>query len=226
MLPSKRSTSTVPSASKTSREESAVRYMAAKVNNRLRELSYEVTGDAVVEFLDYTSYDSNRIYATSMRYLIVMAFSRAYPQIQIKFSNSISMGIYGRAVEGQITPEMIDRINAEMNAVVEADLPIVRKQMTISAVRKYYASKGLSRQGRDAPLPPGEGQHLRMRRIQELHVRLHGSFDGISRRNSRCSTTVPAFWSAIRASKPAARFPNSPTARRFCGSSTNPRSGR
>lgn len=117
-------------------------YMAAKVNNRLRELSYAVSSDSEVEFLDYTSYDSNRIYATSMRYLIVMAFSRVYPQLQIKFSNSISMGIYGRAVEGSITPEMIDRINVEMKHLVDADLPIVREQMTISAVRKYYQSQG------------------------------------------------------------------------------------
>lgn len=117
-------------------------YMAAKVNNRLRELAYEVATDATIEFLDYSSYDSNRIYATSMRYLIVLAFSRVYPQFQIKFSNSISMGIYGRAVEGQITPEMIDAINAEMKALVAADLPIVRRQMSISAVQKYYESKG------------------------------------------------------------------------------------
>ncbi|MDZ4195935.1 MAG: hypothetical protein U1C51_01665, partial [Candidatus Izemoplasmatales bacterium] len=58
--------------------------MAAKVNNRLRELSYEVGYDATIDFLDYTSFDSARIYATSMRYLIVMAAKNVYPSLQIK----------------------------------------------------------------------------------------------------------------------------------------------
>jgi uridine kinase len=117
-------------------------YMAAKVNNRLRELAYEVDFDAVVEFLDYTTFDSTRIYATSMRYLLTMAFKRVYPELQIKFSNSISMGIYGRAIEGSITPEMVEIVKTEMHALVKADMPIVRKQMTIAAVRKYYTSQG------------------------------------------------------------------------------------
>ncbi|HPJ24326.1 MAG TPA: hypothetical protein PK113_05380, partial [Bacillota bacterium] len=67
-------------------------FYAALVNNRLRELTYRVSYDAEVEFLDYSFYDSTRIYATSMRYLVCMAFRRIYPDIQLKFSNSIAMG--------------------------------------------------------------------------------------------------------------------------------------
>lgn len=117
-------------------------FYAAKVNNRLRELSYEVFSDSIVEFLDYTYYDSTRIYATSMRYLVCMAFDRVYPNLQIKFSNSISMGIYGRAVNGQLTPDMIQNVIREMRGLIQSDLPIHRLKSSISEMKKYYGSKG------------------------------------------------------------------------------------
>ncbi|MDD3122257.1 MAG: hypothetical protein PHC62_01945 [Candidatus Izemoplasmatales bacterium] len=117
-------------------------FYAAKVNNRLRELAFEVDRDSNVEFLDYTFYDSTRIYATSMRYLICMAFNRVYPELQIKFSNSISMGIYGKAVEGNLTPDMVANVIREMKRIVKSNYPIDRKKSSISKIKKYYASKG------------------------------------------------------------------------------------
>ena len=115
-------------------------YYAALVNNRLRELSYRVSYDAEIEFLDYSFYDSTRIYATSMRFLICMAAFRIYPDLQIKFSNSISMGIYGRGVNQDITKEMMNNIINEMDKIIESDYPITRKQISIEEAKEYYLS--------------------------------------------------------------------------------------
>lgn len=117
-------------------------YYAALVNNRLRELSYRVSYDAEVEFLDYSFYDSTRIYATSMRFLVCMAAFRIYPEIQIKFSNSISMGIFGRGVNKTITKEMLDNIIKEMDRIIAEDIDITRKQISIEAAREYYEELG------------------------------------------------------------------------------------
>ena len=117
-------------------------YYAALVNNRLRELSYRVSYDAKIEFLDYSFYDSTRIYATSMRFLICMAAYRIYPDVQIKFSNSISMGIYGRAVNTVINKEMLDNIIKEINKIISEDHDITRKQISIEEASKYYEALG------------------------------------------------------------------------------------
>ncbi|MGD9761202.1 MAG: nucleoside kinase [Candidatus Izemoplasmatales bacterium] len=117
-------------------------YYAALVNNRLRELSYRVSYDATVEFLDYSFYDSTRIYATSMRFLICMAAYRIYPNIQIKFSNSISMGIFGRAINTTITKEMLDNIIEEIDKIIKEDFDITRKQISIDEARDYYQALG------------------------------------------------------------------------------------
>lgn len=117
-------------------------FYAALVNNRLRELTYRVSYDAEVEFLDYSFYDSTRIYATSMRYLVSMAFRRVYPEIQIKFSNSISMGIYGRGIKRDITKEMLDKVVKEMEWIIQKDFPIIRRQLSISGAIRYYKEMG------------------------------------------------------------------------------------
>ncbi len=118
------------------------RIYAAKVDNRLRELAYVVEKDANVEFLGYDNMDSTRIYATSMRYLVCMAFYRVYPELQIKFSNSIAMGVYGRPTNGTLSPEMVAKVVAEMKALIERDLPIVRSQRSIASVKKHYQALG------------------------------------------------------------------------------------
>ncbi len=117
-------------------------FYAALVNNRLRELTYRVSDDATVEFLDYSFYDATRIYATSMRYLVAMAFRRIYPDIQLKFSNSISMGIYGRGVDTTITKEMLAKVVEEMERIIGMDYPIIRRQMSIRAAQKFYRQLG------------------------------------------------------------------------------------
>jgi len=117
-------------------------FYAALVNNRLRELTYRISYDANVEFLDYSFYDSTRIYATSMRYLVCMAFRRIYPDIQIKFSNSIAMGIYGRGILHEITKEMVSKVEKEMKWIIEKDFPITRKQLPINEAVAYYQRMG------------------------------------------------------------------------------------
>ncbi len=117
-------------------------YYAALVNSRLRELSYRVSSDAEIEFLDYSFYDSTRIYATSMRFLICMATYRIYPEIQIKFSNSISMGMYGRGINHEINEKMMNEIVKEMKKIINEDLDITRKQISIPEAKKYYSELG------------------------------------------------------------------------------------
>ncbi len=117
-------------------------FYAALVNNRLRELAYKISYDAQIEFLDYSFYDSTRIYATSMRFLVCMAFDRLYKNVQIKFSNSISMGIYGRTLNKTITEEILNEVEQEMKKIIEEDIPIRRTKISIKEASEYYKSQG------------------------------------------------------------------------------------
>ena len=68
-------------------------YIYAKVNNRLRELSYELYYSADVKLLKKCDYEAIKPYETSLRYIVAMACSRVFPNLTIKYSYNISRSI-------------------------------------------------------------------------------------------------------------------------------------
>ena len=118
------------------------RFYAATVNNRIRELTYALEVDAEVNFLSLEHYESVKIYEASLRYVLAMAFHNVFPKENIRFYNSISMGIYGEIIGRDIDEGDIDLINEEMNKIVEANYPLKRKKYSIEEMVEYYKEMG------------------------------------------------------------------------------------
>ena len=118
--------------------------VAARVNNRVRELTYEISYDAEVEFLTVKDSDAVRVYEASLRYIVAMAFSRAYPNLQIRFSYNVSraIGIHILNVGVVATNAMLIRINHEIEEIVKADLPMKRFLVPNEEAAKIYAERG------------------------------------------------------------------------------------
>ncbi len=117
---------------------------AAKVNNRLRELTYLIERDSEIEFLTLDDKDVARIYEASLRYVIFMAFKRLYPKGNLKFNFSISRSTLAiPKVEGvNFLDKEITEIETEAKKIIAADLPIKRMRMNIDEAIKYYRSHG------------------------------------------------------------------------------------
>lgn len=116
-------------------------YYAAKVNNRLRELTYELTFDAKVEPLPLTNNDAVKVYETSLRYLVAMAFYNLYPQKHIKISYAISRSIQVNLIDNVKIPnisEVIRNVTEEMNRLVALDIPFEKCEMSKEEAEKYY----------------------------------------------------------------------------------------
>ena len=120
------------------------RYMAAKVNNRLRELTYELSFEANVEPLDLTSSDGVKVYETSFRYLLAMAFHNLYPDYKIKISYTISRALLVSLVEPKLTMDrrMISDVIAELDRLVAADIPFERTVMSKEEAYDYFVAQG------------------------------------------------------------------------------------
>lgn len=113
--------------------------LVAKVNNRLRELSYVLTFDAEVEPLSYTSGDAIKVYETSLRYLISMAFRNVYPNLQLKISYGVSRSIYLSVPSpDKFDNKMVKALKAEMQRLVDLDLPFERYTMTKEDAYNYF----------------------------------------------------------------------------------------
>ncbi len=125
-------------------EEDKKKFYCAKVNNRVRELTYEVYYDATVEFLTLSDHEAMKIYEASLRYVFAMAFARAYPNTKIRFSYDVSrcISIHLLSPGVSATTAMLLRINHEVESIVKADYPLKRLVVSNEEAKKIYEEKG------------------------------------------------------------------------------------
>ena len=118
--------------------------VCAKVNNRIRELTYEIYYDAEVEFLDLKSTQAMKMYEASLRYLVSMAFSRAYPNLKIRLAYNISRCISVHLLDPKMKANnaMFNKVNEEMHRIVAADYPLKRIVVPNAEAEKIYDQRG------------------------------------------------------------------------------------
>lgn len=117
---------------------------AATVNNRIRELTFPLTKNSEVIFLDLKDRDAVRIYEATLRYVIAMAVKNLYPNVTVKFNYSVSRAILGvlENLNQKIDRNVIKSIDSEIKRLVEMDLPIVRKNMDLEEAMELYRVNG------------------------------------------------------------------------------------
>jgi len=120
-------------------------YICAKVNNRVRELTYEVYYDAEVVFLTVKDQDAIRTYETSVRYLFAMAFNRLFPDVDFRFSYNVSRSIFVELLNRDKLADtyMANKITEEMQKIVDADLPFKRLIVSKDEAREIYEKRGM-----------------------------------------------------------------------------------
>lgn len=117
---------------------------AALVNNRLRELTYKLEKDATIEFLDLTNKDVSRIYEATLRYVILMAIKKLYPDAKVAFNYSISRSILAQIdnLNFSLSNHTLDKITKEVKRIISLDLPIKRLRVPIKEAIKNYEEEG------------------------------------------------------------------------------------
>ena len=110
-------------------DENKKDYLCAKVNNRIRELTYEVHYDADVEFLTICDEEAMHIYEATLRYIIAMALYQIDPNLQLKYSYYESRSIYGMILNDNfiVDEDFLSTLKNKVNEIVEKDYPLVRK---------------------------------------------------------------------------------------------------
>lgn len=125
-------------------DNSDYKYMAANVNNRLRELDYIITADADIQLLDLTDAAVCRIYQSTLRYVILMAVRNIYPAAKVVFNYSVSRSIFAGVshLGHAFMQEDLDSIAAETARLIAADYPIRRYSVSKQEASAYYKSIG------------------------------------------------------------------------------------
>lgn len=119
-------------------------YICATVNNRVRELSYEVYFDAEIKFLTVKDQDAIRTYETSLRYLVAMALSRIAPIVKFRFSYHVSRSIFIDFPEGKkVDTAFVQRLENEMKDIVAKNHPLNRIIVSNEEAKKIYLERGM-----------------------------------------------------------------------------------
>ena len=137
-------------------------YVCARVNNRVRELTYEVYYDANVEFLTVKDNDATKIYEASLRYLIAMVFHRLYPDVNIRFCYNVSRSVFIQILDKnfKIDSKVVKAVDDEARKIVSEDLTFNRFIVTKEEAKEIYTERKLYDKLDILPYRPEKTVHL------------------------------------------------------------------
>lgn len=112
------------------------------IDNKLRELSYDVKKDCKVRFLDTTNADGSRVYFRTMSFIFIMACKELFDGCRVTIEHSLSNGLYCEVhIDRKLKDEDIELIKEKMNDIISNDYKIDKisttKEEAISIFENY-----------------------------------------------------------------------------------------
>ncbi len=117
-----------------------------KIGSSLRELNYVLNDDVCdVSFLDLSHKDSMRVYQRSATFLLIVASKRIIPNSQVIVNHHISGGYFCEFLDhAMCTAENILAIENEMRSLVNQELPITKKTVSVDEAIKYFENNNMT----------------------------------------------------------------------------------
>ena len=123
-------------------EEHRYPIILARVNNRLRELSYKLTEDSTIDFLDLTCSQGNRAHVNGLTFVIIYAVKRLFGKdANIIVQYSVDKGIYFLTTF-RLTEEKLASLKEEMQEIIKKDMPITKLTIDRLEAIDYFKKVG------------------------------------------------------------------------------------
>ena len=121
-------------------------FLAAFVNNRIRELNYRLYAPATVLFVDITSFAGIRVYQRTVWFLLQKAVKDLYPGQTLHIRHSLGQSGFYCEIEGidEFSAAETARLRQRIRELIALDLPITRQRMLTTEVRERYAAEGFT----------------------------------------------------------------------------------
>ena len=116
--------------------------LGISVQGRTCSLNDPVEEYAYARVLTYADEEGRRIYERSLQFIFLTAAHRLYPGERVRIRHSFVHGYYVDLPGVAVTEAIVARLEAEMRAIVAADLPIVKLQVSSEDARSYFARTG------------------------------------------------------------------------------------
>jgi len=118
--------------------------LGALVNQRLRELTFQVMTDVDVIPISMADSDGMRIYRRSLTFLLVVAVHELFPGMRLFVDHSFTFGGYFCRVEGRapFSPQELGQLEERMWEIVGRDEPIVKERIPLEQARDMFRELG------------------------------------------------------------------------------------
>ena len=133
---------TVAEALKALLPEGHEKPLGAFCGGRVLELSSKLQKDCALSPITFRHEEGRRIYERSLRFILLMAVRRCYPDARVRIEHSIGFGLYLQLEGKRVVQGDAKLIEETMQEIVAANLPFVRTRWSSQQAIEYYNSLG------------------------------------------------------------------------------------
>ena len=114
----------------------------AKIDGELRDLKSQIDKDCKIEFLTFDSEEGKKTYWHTTAHILAQAMVRLFPKTKVATGPAIERGFYyDFDLEDSITPEVLEKLEAEMAKIIKEDLPVEIMEVSPEEALKLMEEK-------------------------------------------------------------------------------------
>jgi uridine kinase len=123
--------------------ESADPAIAARFNNKVRELKSPLESNGRLAFVMLNTSDGMSVYRRSLAFVMIRAAREIFDNPKVYIRHSLSKGYYCEIDLGRnLDLADLDNLEARMRAIVEADEPFVRQEVAVKEALRIFEEDG------------------------------------------------------------------------------------
>lgn len=117
--------------------------VAARVNNDIKELSFEINKNSEIRFIDLSDEDGMRIYRRSLYFIFIKAVNEIFPDRNAVISHPMSNGVYCEINGSEELAETdIEAVEKRMREIVSNRIPFEKKVISTEDAKELYKKTG------------------------------------------------------------------------------------
>ena len=116
--------------------------LGAFCGGRVLELSSILKNDCELTPITFSHEEGRRIYERSLRFILLLAVQRCYPEVRVRIEHSIGFGLYFEFTGKRVTQSDVLLIEDTMREIVREDLPFIRSKWSRKQAIDYFIALG------------------------------------------------------------------------------------
>ena len=112
--------------------------LAAKVNDKAVDLTYEINEDCELKIFTFDDEEGSEVFRHSTAHLMAQATTELYPEAKLTIGPVVEEGFYYDIDHKPFRPEDLKKIEARMKEIAKKDLKIVRQEISKEEAIKLF----------------------------------------------------------------------------------------